>query len=382
MNLTDNNQHPPDKRSTTGLNRHITNLAINIVRIIKNQRFCTVAVIIILIFCIIPQYSEELGIPKTYFPWRLIGFQRHTVERFFCLIPIAYATIVLGSKAGIIVSIISLPLMLPRTILFSPNHFDSTFEVFMVSAIGIFFSLYIQVQITAKQQKEQDMVKLKKMEGNLRFYVRQAVMAQEEERKRISRELHDDTIQILGGLSREIDNFIRRRSSLDPEDISRLKGLRELLNEGLKEIHRFTQDLRPSLLDYLGLLTAIKSLVHKAIENYKIGIDVTVKGVEKRFRPEIETLIFRIIQEALNNIGRHSGATEAHIFIEFDDTSTTFIISDNGKGFDIPVDIEELPRIGKLGLAGMQERVELLTGTMHIESAYGKGTVLTITIPS
>ncbi|MFC1978389.1 sensor histidine kinase [Chloroflexota bacterium] len=338
--------------------------------------------IIILVLATIPQYSENLGIPKEFFPWRWIPFERYTLERIFFLLPIGYSAITVGIRTGIALTGISFACMLPRAVLSSPAEpIDTLFEALLVAALGIFFCLFRKIQIDMREQKEHDLEVVRKMQENQRFYIRQAVIAQEEERKRISRELHDDTVQVLGGLSRKLDNFIRKNTTLSEQDVDFLKQLHESLNVGLTEVQRFSQDLRPSLLDFLGLLTALRSLVHKAEEHYDLAIGFEVVGDERRFRPELEILIFRIVQEALSNIGRHANASSAEVKIEFFIKKTIFTISDNGDGFDLPESVDDLPRSGRLGLAGIHERAQLLDGLFNVSSTKGRGTTITIEMP-
>ncbi len=337
--------------------------------------------IIILVLATIPQYAESPEFPDYLFPWRFIPFERHTIERIFFLLPIGYSAITVGIRTGMALTGISFAFMLPRIAMFSPAPIDALFEALLVAALGIFFCLFRKIQIDMRQQKERDLEVVRKMHENQRFYIRQAVMAQEEERKRISRDLHDDTVQVLGGLSRKMDNFIRKNTTLSEQDVEFLKQLHESLNVGLTEVQRFSQDLRPSLLDFLGLLTALRSLVHKAEEHYELAIGFEVVGDERRFRPELEILIFRIIQEALSNIGRHAHASSAKVRIEFLDNKTIFTISDNGVGFDLPESVDDLPRIGRLGLAGIHERAQLLDGLFNVLSIKGEGTTITIEMP-
>jgi len=337
--------------------------------------------VIILVLATIPQYSENLNIPDYFFPWRLIRFERHTIERIFYLLPIGYSAITVGIRTGIALTGISFACMLPRVVIFSPEPIDTLFEALLVAALGIFFCLFRKIQIDMRQQKERDLEVVRKMQENQRFYIRQAVIAQEEERKRISRELHDDTVQVLGGLSRKLDNFVRKNTTLSEQDVDFLKQLHGSLNMGLTEVQRFSQDLRPSLLDFLGLLTALRSLVHKAEERYDLDIDFKVVGEERRFRPELEILIFRIIQEALSNIGRHAHASNAQVIIQFFNNRAIFTISDNGDGFDLPESVDDFPRSGRLGLAGIHERAQLLDGDFNVSSAKGKGTTITIEMP-
>ncbi|MBT3363077.1 MAG: sensor histidine kinase [Chloroflexi bacterium] len=335
---------------------------------------------LIIVGATIPQYSDSLNISDNLLPWRLIGFERHTVERIFYLVPIAYGAITIGIRTGMLLSVISFCSMLPR-VFPSQETLDTLFEVLLVTALGFLFCLFRKIQIDMKEQKERDLLVVRKMQENQHFYIRQAVMAQEEERKRISRELHDDTVQVLGGLSRKLDNFIRKNASLTKDDLSFLKDLHEQLNAGLTEVQRFSQDLRPSLLDYLGLFAALRSLVNKASEHYGLPIEFEIFGGERRLPPESEILIFRIIQEALSNIGRHAHATTAKVKIESLDGKTSFCITDDGCGFDLPESVTDLPRGGQLGLAGISERVLLMRGELNVQSAVGIGTTISVEIP-
>jgi PAS domain S-box-containing protein len=226
-----------------------------------------------------------------------------------------------------------------------------------------------------------DVSQEKRMQENLRYYLQQITRAQEEERKRIARELHDDTAQLLGSLSRQLDNFVRKNSCLDSSEVSFLKDLQAQLNRGVQGVHRFVQDLRPSLLDDLGLIPALRSLMKDLQEYDGIDSNLGVLGDEKRFPPEFESSLFRIIQEALNNIRRHAKATEATVVIDFSGDKVKVAISDNGQGFELAGRVDDLPRSGKLGLVGMQERARLLGGTLEVQSKPGKGTTIIIEVP-
>jgi PAS domain S-box-containing protein len=227
-----------------------------------------------------------------------------------------------------------------------------------------------------------DVTQEKRMQENLRYYLQEITKAQEEERKRIARELHDDTAQLLGSLSRQLDNFVRTKHGLAPNEVLFLKDLQAQLNRGVQSVHRFIQDLRPSLLDDLGLIPALRSLM-KDLQEYE-GIDTNLKvlGEERRFSSEVESLLFRIVQEALSNIRRHAQASEAQVVMEFAGDKVKVTISDNGRGFELSGRVDDLPRSGKLGLAGMQERSRLLGGTLEVKPILGKGTTLIVEVPS
>jgi len=233
---------------------------------------------------------------------------------------------------------------------------------------------------SAFQHIARDVTSEKKKDANLHFYLQQITKAQEEERKRIARELHDDTAQALVVLSRQLDSMI---SSPDPSvgDTSSLENLREQIDEILDGVRRFSQDLRPSVLDDLGLLAALEWLASDVTDHFGISFGMEVIGSERRFSQEQELLMFRITQEALTNVWRHSEATRALIMLEYDEDKTILSIRDNGKGFNVPERLSDLPGDAKLGLAGMEERIGLLDGKLKIQSAPGRGTTITIEVP-
>ncbi len=232
------------------------------------------------------------------------------------------------------------------------------------------------------QNIARDVTEEKRMQENLRYYLQEITRAQEEERKRIARELHDDTAQLLGSVSRQLDNFIRKRHGLAPNEVLFLKDLQAQLNHGVQSVHSFIQDLRPSLLDDLGLIPAVRSLLKGMQESDGIGADLKVLGRERRFSPEVELLLFRIVQEALNNTRKHAQASEVEAVMEFAQDRLKVTISDNGRGFELSGKVDDLPRSGKLGLAGMHERARLLGGTLEVQSTLGKGTTTIVEVPS
>jgi two-component system, NarL family, sensor histidine kinase DegS len=220
------------------------------------------------------------------------------------------------------------------------------------------------------------------MQENLRFYLNQITRAQEEERKRIARELHDDTAQALFAISRQMDNYIRDNVGLSQKQRMALQDIRKRIGVSLQGIRRFSQDLRPSIIDDLGLLPAVKWLVKQKSEDSGIEIVLKILGKEQRLRPEMELILFRIVQEALNNVAKHAQASKAEIKMEFTESGVTASIWDNGKGFHLPQTVGDLSYDGKLGLVGMQERVSLLNGSLNIKSELGQGTLVTVKVPT
>jgi PAS domain S-box-containing protein len=233
----------------------------------------------------------------------------------------------------------------------------------------------------AYQNIARDITQEKHMEENLRFYLHQVTQAQEEERKRIARELHDDTIQSLVVLGRKIDDIYYNDKELSTEKKKMLEGVREETDNIMASVRRLSQDLRPPILDRLGLKPALEDLSLTVQNLSGINVKLTFKGKPRRLPTEVETTLYRIIQEGLRNIWRHSKATEADLLLEFLENRTFINIRDNGKGLDFTYPPDELARYGKLGLAGMKERARLLGGTMTIESKPMEGTLIKIDIP-
>ncbi len=217
---------------------------------------------------------------------------------------------------------------------------------------------------------------------NMRFYVRQITQAQEDERKRIARELHDDTAQALIHLSRRLDNLATSPEPLPESTTRQLEEFQESIDAILQGVHRFSRDLRPSVLDDLGLLPAIESLTANLMEENDIEAELKIEGDRRRLPPEAELGLFRIVQEALNNVQRHSQASRVATMVEFNEGRIRITINDDGQGFEVPDGTRNLVATGKLGLIGMQERAQLLNGTLTVQSELGAGTTIIIDVPA
>lgn len=230
------------------------------------------------------------------------------------------------------------------------------------------------------QHVARDVTDEERVKENLRFYVQQATRAQEEERKRIARELHDDTAQGLIALSRQLEKLRLVKDQLPAEGVRLLESLEQQTDAILEGVRRFSQDLRPSILDDLGLLPALESLAED-LTAYGIATDIRIVGEARRLPAETELVLFRIAQEALRNVWRHSHASRAELKVEFSDTKLVMDISDNGRGFELPRRLGDLAGAGKLGLAGMQERARLIDATLTLASEPGVGTTVTVEMP-
>jgi len=226
-----------------------------------------------------------------------------------------------------------------------------------------------------------DITEQKRLRENMQFYIREITMAQEQERKRLSRELHDETVQSLADLYTDIDE-IMMKERLSANVIQRLQQLRHKVDNMLDEVHRFSHELQPGLLDEFGLIPSLELLTEEMNTGGKFNCRINTMGSERRLPFEAETILFRITQEALRNIKKHSGATEGVINVEFCDGQVRISITDNGMGFEIPDDLSSFARRGKLGMMGMRERARLVNGSLSIKSKVDKGTTITVEMPA
>jgi len=215
-------------------------------------------------------------------------------------------------------------------------------------------------------------------EEERRIYISKVLDAQENERKRIARDLHDDTIQTLLALANNA-NALSGPENIDVNDIKEKIGIiRDATVELADNLRKISLELRPSVLDNLGLVPALRWLIDRFSQENSISTKIQVNGIERKLSPQTEVIIFRIVQEALNNIRRHSRANEAVVTIEFAADNLKIKIQDNGQGFNPPKEISSFAAKGKLGLAGIQERISCLGGTLQIHSTTGIGTLLVI----
>jgi len=230
------------------------------------------------------------------------------------------------------------------------------------------------------QHIARDITKERQLQDELRLYIHEITRAHEEERNRIARELHDDTIQTLIAISHHLD-ALTARDNVTSEDVLSFVGKLRIDIDGIvQEVRRFTQDLRPPTLEYLGLLPALRELVSQVREESGLNTNLKVSGIEQRLSKEKEIQVYRIVQEALRNIRKHARATKVDVTIEFGRKKIYVIVSDNGRGFTQKEDLE-LTKIGKLGIIGMHERAHLLGGTLKIKSQLDKGTQVSIELP-
>jgi two-component system sensor histidine kinase DegS len=206
----------------------------------------------------------------------------------------------------------------------------------------------------------------------------QVIRSQEEERRRVARDIHDGPAQAIANIVFRAEVCERLIDTDKERAKSELKALREHIRNTLAEIRKIIFDLRPMALDDLGLAPTIRGVLDVFREEYGLFTEVAVIGKERRLEPHVEIGIFRVVQEALNNIIKHAQAGSAKVRIEFAAAGVTVLVEDDGKGFEMTEG--ELPT-GHYGIMGMRERMQLLNGKLSIKSAPRRGTRVMISVP-
>jgi len=231
-----------------------------------------------------------------------------------------------------------------------------------------------QVQKLEAVEKVQEETK-KREELRLEL-LRHIVQAQEDERARIARELHDETAQMLAAISLDLA-AMQNQVSPNPETIEINNRMQRHFKNISKSIYQLVSDLRPAQLDDLGIVSSLQYLSDQYFHNFKLEVSLEIEGVSRRLDDIIETVLFRVAQEALLNIVRHAQTKLARIIVSFNSQEIIMAISDSGIGFNSQ---QSFISPQGWGLAGMRERVEAIGGQLYIESEIGKGTKITVVI--
>lgn len=208
---------------------------------------------------------------------------------------------------------------------------------------------------------------------------KKAIAAQEEERKRIARELHDDTSQALTALLYAAEEATEMENRGEVKQ--RLTSMHALIQRMIDSVHKLIFDLRPTTLDHLGLVPSLRWFANSRLGPKGVRVLVEEVSDPRRLPIEVETALFRVIQEAINNIARHAAARRVNIYLDFGDEEVAVDVVDDGVGFDL-FELSPSPDNQRgLGLMGMQERIDMLGGDLEINSIPGQGTQIHIRVP-
>jgi signal transduction histidine kinase len=222
---------------------------------------------------------------------------------------------------------------------------------------------------------------IQRYQAGMHDYIAAVTMAQEEERRRLARELHDETVQSLIALGHRVE-MVQKALDKDPERArQRLVELRALAGDIQEEVRRFSRALRPLYLEDLGFVPALETLAQETARASGLEISTTVEGEMYRLAPDLELTAYRVVQEGLNNVVRHAGAHAAWLTVAFTPGELTLRVRDDGCGFNPPVNPADPAREGHFGLMGIRERALLFGGRMEVRSRLGEGTMLEVTLP-
>lgn len=226
-----------------------------------------------------------------------------------------------------------------------------------------------------------NVTELKRAEEALRALSKRVIEAQEAERRRVARELHDSVNQILSSVKLRIQN-LQENLLAQPKGLYKdVEKTKALLEKAMQEVRRISQNLRPSVLDDLGMISAIRSLCDEFRERTRIAMSLTCPRIGKRPAAEVELTVYRILQEALNNVERHSGASRVTVRVLREGPFISLSIRDNGTGFDVLTVLSKKRKKAGLGLLDLKERASLVGGKLDIRSGPRQGTEIVVQIP-
>jgi two-component system sensor histidine kinase DegS len=284
-------------------------------------------------------------------------------------IPVVYAALNFGVEGAVPTALWSAVLTIPNLILWhtGAQRPGVILQLALLVVIAYVIARRVDKETAAKERAEE--------------YIRLATDAQEEERKRLARELHDDTIQALAVVKAKLETLCTEERAASPELCSKLREVDETLATTIDGVRRFSRDLRPSLLDDLGLVHAIDWLVADLAARTGIEALLRTRGAPRRLDQRDELALFRIVQEALSNVEHHSGAGTVKVAVHFGDGVRATVV-DDGAGFDLATTLSGRDPSLRLGLLGMRERAKLAGAALSIKSRPGAGTRVTVALPN
>ncbi|MDX1775053.1 MAG: sensor histidine kinase, partial [Desulfobulbales bacterium] len=250
------------------------------------------------------------------------------------------------------------------------------YEIFMAAKQQIKAIEDSNVNLTAMASK------LQKSEERLHRLSSDLFAVQENERKRISFELHDELGQSMAALKLQVGSVARRLGDVEPEELQEVcSDMRNNINQIIENVRRLARDLSPVVLDDLGLQAAIEYLVNNFSKIYNIKVNFQTADINHLFNEEKQRIIYRILQEALTNIGKHAKAKQVSLVIEEQENSVRFTVKDDGKGFNVQKTLDQKGAERGMGLEAMAERVRILGGRISIVSRPGIDTTVTFNAP-
>jgi PAS domain S-box-containing protein len=233
--------------------------------------------------------------------------------------------------------------------------------------------------LAASEELERETAKRNLAEGERNQLLRRLMAAQEDERNRISRQLHDQLGQDLIALTLKL-GMLKGKYGTQAELVEKLVALEAIARQISRDVDFLVWELRPTAIEDLGLLVALSNYVENWSKHFDVDAELHISGEDNdKLSAEAETVIYRVVQEALTNIAKHAKASNVSVLLEWRSDQVSLIIEDNGVGFDVEESFGQQPK--GVGLIGMRERVMLVGGTAEIESNAGSGTTVAVRIP-
>jgi signal transduction histidine kinase len=220
-----------------------------------------------------------------------------------------------------------------------------------------------------------------RFQAGMRQYVAAITKSQEEERRRIARDLHDDTTQSLIAIGQRLELARDLIPESPDEATEQLRDLRKMVTRTIDSVRQFSRDLRPTALEDLGLVPALQYLVNNLMQKGGVTASLEVQGSPEGLAPDLEVTVYRILQECLVNVHKHAQATTVSVEAEFLPQLVVITVTDNGTGFTVPEEVADLARQGNYGLLGLRERAQLVGGQIIINSRPGEGTQVQAILP-
>lgn len=331
---------------------------------------------------LVTYYEHRYSLPPSFdSPWRWFGsvfffeYQNDALG-LVLLVPILYAAITLGWKKALAVMIALLVCITPYVLDISHRPLTALTSIsFILIPSVLVMSVEIRLISNAHERRAIEVKRKERAE-----ILRQNILAQEEERKRISRELHDGVAQSLLVSATVAHNLLDGKAVEDKGVRTGLEALKENSLRLVAEVRAICQDLRPSILDNLGVVSAIKWLVENFQDDTGVHAELTLTGRTYELDPETSLGVFRVVQEALNNVRKHARASLVRITVTFGPTDLVVTIEDDGDGFELGEDVNRYALGGKLGLLGMVDRARAIGGRLQIKSRKGSGTRVLLTV--
>jgi signal transduction histidine kinase len=347
-------------------------------RVLSNPHVWFLTILIVLVS--IPYHFDFLSFNhriEWIWQFRFTEYVYH-INGSLVYLPFIYAAVVFGWVSALYVWTLSFIIVLPRIIYYTYSFpaFFTNIAILVVPVVTISC-----VVLVLKWMRRERQIFLDR-EAERQVYMAEVLKAQENERKNVAHEIHDGTIQTLFVLSNNIQSVLDNGEKPLSADLTRQMELfRDTVSRASVDLRRLCVKLRPSVLDNIGLIESLRWLVDN-VNGTSIKARLVINGDYRSLNNNTETMIFRCVQEALNNVKRHSRATEVMVEMSFAGDTTRITILDNGKGFELPKPLSKLAIESKLGLLGMQERAKLLNGTFDIFSQPGEGTAISLEFKS